>query len=221
MSVFEGCGMDETSPAQGWWKAIDGRWYPPASVPSTPPTRPPRHARAATGSPAGAPEKLRSGSVSPGYTAISAQYTWAQSKKPLRRPPRYSILAVLVVLTAGSTSAAAVVRARGGYDAHSKHTVTYSVTGSGSSGVSNITYLTRQRGNGLSGEVQVTDAPLPWTSSVVTSDLGLGTSFSIRVENGPIWLSYVICSISEDGKLLSSNEAEGPHAVASCSSVGS
>jgi hypothetical protein len=150
-----------------------------------------------------------------------AAYTGAPSKKPLRRPPRYWILAVILVLTAGSISAAAIVRARGGYDAHSKHTVTYSVTGSGTSGVGNITYLTLQRGHGVSSEVQVPDAPLPWTSRVVASDLGLDTSFSVRVENGPIGLSYVICSISEDGKLRSSNKAEGPHAVASCSSAGS
>lgn len=211
--------MNETSPAQGWWKAIDGRWYPPASVPSTPSTRPPRHARVATGSPAGAPQKSSSESVSPGHMAVPAAYTPAKSEKPLRRPPRYWILAVLLVLTAGSISAAAGVRARSGHHAHSKHTVTYSVTGSGSSGVRNITILTLERANGLGGEVHVIDAPLPWTRRVVTSDLGLGTSFSVNVENGPIGLSYVICSISEEGKLLSSDKAEGPYAVASCSST--
>lgn len=213
--------MDEAAPAQGWWKAIDGRWYPPASVPSTPSAHPPRHARVATGSPAGAPQKSPSGSVSPGSMAAPAAYTGAQSGKPLRRPPRYWILAVLLVLTAGSISAAASVLARKGHDPHSKHTVTFSVTGSGSSGVRDISILTLQRGNGLSGEVRVIDAPLPWTRRVVTSDLGLGTSFSVRVENGPIGLAYVICSISEEGKLLSSNKAEGPYAVASCSSAGS
>lgn len=99
--------------------------------------------------------------------------------------------------------------------------MTYSVTGSGSSAVSNITYLTLQSWNGLSGEVRVTDVPLPWTRRVVTSDLGLSSPFSVRVENGPTGLSYVICSISEDGRLLSSNKAEGPYAVASCNSTGS
>jgi hypothetical protein len=212
--------MNETSPAQGWWKAIDGRWYPPVSVPSTRPTRAPRHARVATGSPAGAPQKSPFGSVSPRYVAVPAAHTGARPKNPLRRASRYWILAVLLVLTAGSVSAAATLRASGAYDAHSKHTVTYSVTGSGASAVSNITYLTLQRGNRLSGEVQLTDAPLPWTRRVAASDLGLGTSFSVRVENGPAALSYVICSISEDGKLLSFNEAEGPYAVASCSSAG-
>jgi hypothetical protein len=87
--------------------------------------------------------------------------------------------------------------------------------------VSNITYLAFQKGNAHTGPVQVTDARVPWTSRVVTSDLGLHTWFSVKVENGPISLSYVICSISEDGKLLSSYKAEGPHAVASCSSAGS
>jgi hypothetical protein len=125
---------------------------------------------------------------------------------------------MLLVLTAGSTSAAAIVRARDGHNADSKHTVTYSVTGSGSSGLSNITYLTLQRESGRSGEVQVAHAPLPWTKTVVTSHLVLGTSYSVKVENGSMGLSYVSCSISEDGKLLSSNKAEGPHAVASCSS---
>jgi hypothetical protein len=210
--------MDEASPAQGWWKAIDGRWYPPVPVPSKPSFRPPRHARGATGSTAAAPQESLPGSVSPGYMAVPAAYPGAQSEKPLRRPPRYWILAALLVLTAGSISTAAIVQARNGHDAHSKRTVTYSVTGSGSSGVSNITI---QKGSGLSGKVQVIDAPLPWTRRVVTSDLGLGASFSVRVTNGPIGLSYVICSISKEGKLLSSNRAEGPYAVASCSSAGS
>jgi hypothetical protein len=213
--------MDETSPAQGWWKAIDGRWYPPVSVPSAPRARSPRHARVATGSPADAWQESPSGPVSPAKGAGPDANTGAQSKRRLHRPPRYWILAVLVVLVAGSFSAAAIVRERNGYDPHSKHTVTYSVTGSGTSGIGNVTYLTLQGGNGLSGEVQLLDAPLPWTRSVVTSDLGLGSSFSVRVENGPIGLSYVICSISEDGKLLSSRKAEGPYAVASCSSAGS
>jgi hypothetical protein len=96
--------------------------------------------------------------------------------------------------------------------------VTYSVTGSGSSGLNNITYLPLQSENGRSGEFHATEAPLPWTKRIVTSHLVLGTSYSVKVENGPIGLSYVICSISEDGKLLSSNKAVGPHAVASCTS---
>ena len=99
--------MNETTPTQGWWKAIDGRWYPPVSVPSTPPTRTPRHARVvATGSPAGPPQMSPFRSVSPRRTAVPA----AQPEKPPRRPPRYWILAVLLVLTAGSVSAAGIVR---------------------------------------------------------------------------------------------------------------
>lgn len=110
--------------------------------------------------------------------------------------------------------------ARSGDGAPSKHVVTYSVTGSGSSRVSHITYLTHQGEHGLSGEGQVTDATLPWTRRVVTSDPGPRTSFSVRVVNGPTGPSYVICSISEDGKLLSSQKAEGPYAVAACGSAG-
>lgn len=210
--------MNETSPAQGWWKAIDGRWYPPISVPAAHLTCVPRHARSTMGSPASTPQKSRSGIAFPGYAAALAADPRTTLEKPFRRAPRYGILAVLLVLTVGSTSAAAIVRARDSHNADSKHTVTYSVTGSGSSGLSNITYLTLQKENGRSGEFHVTEAPLPWTKRIVTSHLVLGTSYSVKVENGPTGLSYVICSISEDGKLLSSNRAEGPHAVASCTS---
>ena len=203
--------MDETSPTQGWWKAIDGRWYPPVPVPSTPPARPPRHARTDPGIPAGALQKPRA--VFPGNTAVPAAITVAQSERPRRGPPRYWILAVLLVLTAASISAAGTVRASGD-DARSKHTVTYLVTGSGASVVEKITYGTLQTRNGLSGELQVSDARLPWTRTFVTS--GTGTSFAVSVETGPTAPSYVNCSIFEDGKLVSSNKAEGPYAVASC-----
>jgi hypothetical protein len=169
------------------------------------------------GSPASTPQKSRSGIAFPGYAAALAADPRTTLEKPFRRAPRYGILAVLLVLTVGSTSAAAIVRARDSHNADSKHTVTYSVTGSGW-GLSNITYLTLQKENGRSGEFHVTEAPLPWTKRIVTSHLVLGTSYSVKVENGPTGLSYVICSISEDGKLLSSNRAEGPHAVASCTS---
>lgn len=121
------------------------------------------------------------GSAFPGYMAEPAAHAdEALSGKAVRRPPRYWILAVLLVLVAGSISAAAIVRARAGDNALSNHTLMYSVTGSGTSAVSTITYITH-RGNGLGGEAQVTDATVPWTSRVVTSDLGLGTSFSVRV----------------------------------------
>lgn len=213
--------MNEASPVQDWWRAIDGRWYPPASVLSTPPARAPRHARVDREIPASTLQESPFGTVSPGDMAVPAPHTGTQSKRPARRPPRYWILAVLLVLIAGSVSAAAIVHARASYSALSKHTVTYSVTGSGTSAVSSITYRALQGGNGLRDMVQVTDATVPWTSRVVTSDLGLGTSFSVRVENGPTVLSYVTCSISEDGLLLSTDKAEGPHAVASCSSSGS
>jgi len=98
---------------------------------------------------------------------------------------------------------------------HKSVTVTYSVTGSGTSSVSSITYQTIARGTVRSGGVLEADAPLPWNRTVVTS--GLNTSFLVKVENGSIGLSYVICSISEDGTVVSSMKAEGPHAVASCS----
>jgi len=94
-------------------------------------------------------------------------------------------------------------------------TVTYSVTGSGTSSANSITYQTIEGGSARSGKVQETDAPLPWTRTVVTS--GRKTSFFVSVGNGSVALSYVICSISEDGTVLSSNEAEGPYAVTSCS----
>ena len=93
--------------------------------------------------------------------------------------------------------------------------LTYSVIGYGTSRASSITYQATAGGGELSGTVQETDAPLPWTRTVVTSSLK--TPFFVSVQNGSVGLSRVICSISENGTVLSSNTAEGPAAFAYCS----
>ena len=64
------------------------------------------------------------------------------------------------------------------------------------------------------GLVQVMNPRLPWTKTITAS--GLFTAFSLSVQNGPVGLSYVVCTIREDGKVLNANKTAGPFHIASC-----
>jgi hypothetical protein len=139
-------------------------------------------------------------------------------KKSLARRPLFWILLVVVVLFGGCVATVVGISAAVHHVATEQHTVVYSVTGSGTSTASNITYATLQQGNGQNGEAQVTNSPVPWTKTITAS--GLITAFSLSVQNGSVGLSYVTCSITEDGKVLNTNTAKGPYAIASCSSAG-
>jgi hypothetical protein len=137
-------------------------------------------------------------------------------KQPLRRRPLFWILPIFLVLAGASVPIVKDVsgQARHAPVAPRKLTMTYSVVGSGTPAVSSITFRTQQEGDGSSLEVQDVGATLPWKRTVVTSDPRNPSSLS--VENGSVVLSYVVCSISEDGRVLSSDKAKGPYAVASC-----
>lgn len=189
-------------------RAAEGGRSAPASAQPSLPAHAPRHARTAKGRLARS-KKRPSGPV-PSRTSR------AHARRPLHRESLLWALLVIVILLGASVPVVASVGTTVDRQApRQKVTVTYSVTGSGTSSVSSINYQTTTGGGTRSGKVQETDAPLPWTRTVVTS--GLSTLFFVRVENGSVGLSSVICSISENGTVLSSNQAEGPYAVASCS----
>lgn len=141
-------------------------------------------------------------------------------KQPLHRRPLFWVFGFFLALFGASVPIVAGVSATVDhpYSApHPKHmvTVVYSVTGSGTTDTSSITYRTP------SDEVEVTGALVPWKRTLVTSSPVRGAVFSVVAVNHSIGLSYVVCSISINGKVLSSEKAEGPYAVAPCVVAGS
>lgn len=189
--------------------AAEGELSAPASARPSPAPHPPRHARAANGRAARSPNTSPPGPV-PSRTSRT------HARKPVHRQSLFWAFVVIAILIGASIPVVASVGTT--VDRHApKQTrvTTYSVIGSGTSSANSITYQTIEGGDARSGTVQETGAPLPWRRKVVTS--GDKTSFFVRVQNGSVGLSYVICTISQDGAVLSSNKAEGPYAVASCS----
>ncbi len=151
----------------------------------------------------------------------AAQPTAGQSQKStknLMRRPLYWVLLVIAVVFAGCNSTGAGVTASYLNQAPPKQTVVYSVTGSGTPKTPLITYATLQDGAGKQGLAQVSNADLPWSKTITVS--GQITAFSVSVQNGPVGLSYVVCTITENGKVLNTNTAKGPFAFASCNAVG-
>ena len=129
---------------------------------------------------------------------------------------------VVIVLLAGIGGCAVAVGGRGGgaptkQAAEPTNKIVYSVTGSGSPTVSTINY--GGVGNGKqSGQVAVSNVPIPW-SKTITAPESLN-AFSLTVTNGSVGLSYVTCTISENGELLITNTAKGPYAIAACDAAG-
>lgn len=143
---------------------------------------------------------------------------YQRPKKPFYKHVVFWVLLVIVLLVGGCIGIVAGVSHEVVKNATEKHTIVYEVTGSGTSTATNITYATVQEGSGQNGEAQVTGAALPWTKTITAS--GLITVFSLSVQNGPVGLSYVVCTIKEDGKVINTNRANGPYAIASCNSTG-
>jgi hypothetical protein len=129
---------------------------------------------------------------------------------------------VVIVLLAAIVGGAVVVGGRGGGAptkgaAEPTNTIVYSVTGSGSPTVSSITYATVGHGN-QNGQVAVSGVSIPWSKTITAPDSL--NAFSLTVQNGSVGLSYVTCTISEDGELLITNTSKGPYAIASCDAAG-
>ncbi|MCL4445701.1 MAG: MmpS family protein [Actinobacteria bacterium] len=88
-----------------------------------------------------------------------------------------------------------------------KHTVVYSVTGSGTA---DITYDSFTNGN--SGTSQDSGASIPWSKTITGSGLFNIYSLNATLSNG----GTVTCSITVDGKQLSSHTSTGQFAYADC-----
>lgn len=174
--------MSDTSQGPGWWLASDGKWYPPQSASSAPP--PPQ---AMTGTPSGQP---------------------AKPNKPVYRRVWFWVLMVIVVLFGGCIAVVAGTGKAINDANNKKHTVVYTVTGSGTA---DITYFAFDNGN--TGSSQVSDAQLPWTKTVTGS--GLFNSYSVIALVGADG-ETVTCTLTVDGKKVSSNTASGALSSADC-----
>jgi hypothetical protein len=183
--------MSDVSQGPGWWLPGDGTWYPPQLEPGIAPPPPPAQP-----------------------IAVQLQ---KPRKKQARRPLCWTLLAIAVFF-GGCSGTGAGVGTSVDHRTHETQTVVYSVTGSGTPTTPLITYATLQKGSGQQGLAQVSNTALPWSKTITVS--GQITAFSVSVQNGPVGLSYVVCKITEDGKVLSTNTAKGPFAFASCSAVG-
>jgi hypothetical protein len=101
-------------------------------------------------------------------------------------------------------------------------TVVFSATGSGTPTAQSITYATLQKGGAPRSERGIVEnVPLPWSKTIVETvspdvTTGLWPYYYLDVHNGSVALSTVTCSISVDGKVVSTDRVVGPNAIASC-----
>jgi hypothetical protein len=97
-------------------------------------------------------------------------------------------------------------------DANKVHTAIYSVTGNG---VANISYDSVTTAGG--GTQQAIGSPLPWSKTV--SGKGLITIFSVvaQLTSG----STVSCTLTVDGKVVSSHTSTGQDAIVTCDGANS
>ncbi|HVC68042.1 MAG TPA: MmpS family transport accessory protein [Acidimicrobiales bacterium] len=130
-----------------------------------------------------------------------------QPKKPVYKRVWFWLLIVVVVLFGGC--AAIVVGAGTAVNNANKaqHTVVYSVTGDGTADLTFDTYA-----NGNSGTSQVTGQSLPWTKTIVASGLFNIYSVSATISTG----TTATCTITVDGKVLSTHTSSGQFATADC-----
>ena len=213
--------MSDVSQGPGWWIASDGKWYPPEQAPGyAPPTPAPAYAPtpapAAAPTPAGADTPLGPGwwqatdgrwyPPQPGYPP-PAGYS-PGPKKPIYKRVWFWLLVVFALGIGGCVTIVATAGIAINNANTKSHTVVYSVIGSGTA---TITYDAFD--NSHNGSAQISDVPLPWTKTVTGS--GLFNAYSVTAtlgQNG----GTATCSISVDGKRVSTNSATGAFASASC-----
>ncbi len=191
--------MTDTSQGPGWWQASDGKWYPPEQA-SASPVAPP-----VADSPPG-----------PGFWK-GTDGQWYPPQVPPAQPVKKPVYKrvwfwLLVVLALGIGACVSIINLAGNAinTANNKtHTVVYSVTGSGSVSLS---YAAIDKNQG--GMTQNSDVPLPWTKTITGS--GLFNYYSVTATLGAGGGSAT-CTITVDGKVVTTNSATGVYSSASCS----
>jgi hypothetical protein len=112
-------------------------------------------------------------------------------------------VAVLIGIAGGR---AAYVNFSGSHGNGVKHTIVYSVTGSGTADISYDL-----NGNPLGVASNANDVTLPWKLTI--TDYALGSyNLAVILENG----TTVACTLTIDGHLISTQNSIGPGAAISC-----
>jgi Mycobacterium membrane protein len=136
----------------------------------------------------------------------------APTSKPIYKRVWFWILIAVIVLFGGCGIAvigSVGVVSKSISDASNKvHTITYSVTGDGPA---DITYDTFTNGN--AGSEQANGASLPWTKTLTAKGIFSVYSLGAQITSG----STVSCSITLDGKVISSHTSTGQYANVECS----
>jgi cytoskeletal protein RodZ len=170
----------------GWWQATDGRWYPP-----------------------------QSGQQLSSRQQARLDKSNRKALRPWYKKKRWYFLAAILLIIVLIIVIVASAANKVNKDATTVHTVVYSVTGTGTSAATDITYDTLQQGSGQQGEAQDTNVALPWSKTIHAS--GLFTVYSVSGTVGESGGS-ITCSITVDGKVVNTNTANGAFATASCNS---
>jgi hypothetical protein len=188
--------MSDAPQGPGWWQASDGKWYPPQ--PQAQPVAPPAN------------------SVAPGPGWWQASDGNWYPPQPLSAPaPQkkfykrvwFWLLVVVALLIGGCVSIISLAGVVVDKANARKHTVVYSVTGPGTA---DITYDTFTSGN--AGSASVSGATLPWSRTVTGSGIFSAYSVTAQIQTG----TSVTCTITVDGRQVSTNTATGQFGVADC-----
>ena len=149
---------------------------------------------------------------------------WAEFRATSRPLTRVTLI-IPALLVAACSTPPPTTGAR--HRATVTQTVVFSATGAtvfSTTGLTaqSITYATLQKGGAPRSERGIVEnVSLPWSKTIVESvspdvTTGLWPYYYLDVHNGSVGLSTVTCSISVDGKVVSTDRVVGPHAIASC-----
>ena len=128
-------------------------------------------------------------------------------KKPVYTRVWFWLLVVLALLIGGCVSIVGLAGVAINKAATTKHTVVYSVTGSGTADINWDTFS-----NGNRGSSQESGASLPWTKTVTGSGLFNIYSLTAQLQSG----TSVTCAITVDGTPVSTHTSTGQFSIADC-----
>ncbi len=189
--------MSDTSQGPGWWIASDGKWYPPQ--PQQSPVAPPVGGDAPPG---------------PGWWRATDGKWYPPLPGAGQGPTKkfytrvwFWILVVVALAIGGCVALIAGAGVAIHHAATTTHTVVYSVTGSGTADISYDSFT-----SGNSGSSQESGATLPWSKIVTATGLFSAFTLTAQIQTG----DTVTCTITVDGKQVSTNTATGQYGIASC-----
>jgi hypothetical protein len=196
--------MSDSSQGPGWWEASDGKWYPPEAFPAQPY---PSHRHPPQAYPAQAYPPYAYGAQS--YSTQAFQPSGPPGPKKFYQQVWFWVLVAVVIGLAGCVSVFAAGATIFDRVLNAKHTVVYTITGSGEA---NITYVLYSNiDNGAASDDGVA---LPWTKTVTGHGL-IGTyNVSATLVSG----TSIACKITIDGIVTSSESSTGIGTSVDCTS---